>query len=103
MSQYARGRRLEYKAKHFFEREGFAVVIRSAGSHGKVDVVAIRGSHDEEITRYDGVPCVWLIQCKTKDRGNMSRNKKALVKLARQNNVHAAWWSANRGRVNLWV
>ena len=38
---YPKGRRLEYKVRDFFERLGF-YVVRSAGSKGDFDLIAIR-------------------------------------------------------------
>jgi Holliday junction resolvase len=40
MSQYARGRAIEYKAIKYLEKLGSTHVIRSAGSHGLVDLIA---------------------------------------------------------------
>ena len=38
---YPKGRRLEYKVRDFFERLGF-YVVRSAGSKGDFDLIAIK-------------------------------------------------------------
>lgn len=38
-SNYRRGRAFEYRVKKYLEEKGFSV-IRSAGSHGKYDLVA---------------------------------------------------------------
>lgn len=51
MTNYQKGARIEYKARDILESYGF-FVVRSAGSHGKVDLVATDG----KITIY--------IQCK---------------------------------------
>lgn len=40
MNKYAKGRRLEYKAKKILEAQGYTV-FRTAGSHGLFDLVAI--------------------------------------------------------------
>ena len=40
---YAKGRRLEYRTMAYLETQGFRC-IRSAGSHGPVDVVAVNGA-----------------------------------------------------------
>ncbi len=41
MNNYAKGRRFEYKIKWYLESKRFTV-IRSSGSHGKYDIVAIK-------------------------------------------------------------
>lgn len=50
-TNYTRGRAFEYVRKAFYEEMGYAV-LRTAGSHGLFDLVAIRGTQ------------VMLIQCK---------------------------------------
>ena len=40
---YINGRSLEYRVKNLLKENGFAVV-RSAGSHGKWDIIAINES-----------------------------------------------------------
>ena len=50
-TRYARGRQIEWKAQHELEKKGLST-IRTAGSHGLVDVIAWS---DEEII---------FIQCK---------------------------------------
>lgn len=57
MTNYERGRSFEYYLKKKLEEEGF-LVIRSAGSKGIFDLVAIKG--DE----------VYLIQCKKNKKKN---------------------------------
>ena len=42
MNSYAKGARLERKALHALEAEGY-VCTRSAGSHGVWDITAVRG------------------------------------------------------------
>jgi hypothetical protein len=49
---YQSGRAFEYQVKHDLERRGY-YCVRAAGSHSKVDVVAVKGSI-----------CLFL-QCKT--------------------------------------
>jgi Holliday junction resolvase len=51
--QYLAGRRLEYSVRNFFKSAGLDV-IRSAGSHGAWDIVAI-----DDTTR-----TIYLVQCK---------------------------------------
>lgn len=46
MSRYRIGARAEYKLKHEFQKYGWQVV-RSAGSHGRWDLVAVRKAGDK--------------------------------------------------------
>ena|SRR6185436_15081652 len=59
---YNRGRALEYRVMKHFRDEGYEV-FRSAGSHSKADVIAMKktllGDECHESTK------VFLIQCKT--------------------------------------
>ena len=57
--RYVKGRRFEYKTKKEYEDKGY-IVFRTAGSHGLVDLIAVR--NDE----------ILFIQCKS---GYMSYNK----------------------------
>lgn len=43
MTNYETGRRFEYQVKHDLEERGY-YCVRAAGSHSKVDVVAVKGS-----------------------------------------------------------
>jgi len=40
MTHYTSGRRLEYKVMEILRKEGYEIVLRTAGSHGKFDVIA---------------------------------------------------------------
>ena len=51
---YQAGRRFEYLRKRTWENRGF-IVLRTAGSHGAYDLIAIAK---------DGTPPIYLIQCK---------------------------------------
>ena len=84
MTQYARGRAFEYRVKKFYESKGF-FVVRSAGSHSPVDLIAFH---------YAGV---WFIQCKL--TGKFSRkDSEELCSLARK--YHAIpVLATNEGRV----
>lgn len=42
---YAAGRRAEYRVMLELRRRGYDPVIRSAGSHGPVDLIGVRESH----------------------------------------------------------
>ena len=42
MNRYAKGARLERRAQHTLEADGY-IIIRSAGSHGLVDLVGFKG------------------------------------------------------------
>jgi Holliday junction resolvase len=67
MARYHKGRRLEYRVKKLFEKNGY-FVIRSSGSHTPVDIVAI---NKDEIV---------LIQCCTKkDRRRKARELSQVV------------------------
>ena len=59
--KYAKGRGFEWEVMDLI-RPGFPLVVRSAGSHGVVDVTAIRKGE------------VWIIQCKTD--GSISREER---------------------------
>ena len=52
MSNYSRGADFERRVQKYFEKQGY-FVIRSAGSHSLIDLVALKGGE------------VQLIQCKT--------------------------------------
>jgi len=56
VTRYASGRRFEWRVKRFLERRGW-FVVRSAGSHGIADLVALRR----------GCPPM-LVQCKADGR-----------------------------------
>jgi hypothetical protein len=64
---YNRGRAFEYARKKAWEKVGY-IVLRTAGSHGDFDLVAVRSGH------------VTFIQCKlTDDPTVAARLKKAFV------------------------
>lgn len=42
MSQYARGRRYEWQVRDHLVSEGYAAVLRTAGSKGAVDLIAFK-------------------------------------------------------------
>lgn len=68
--KYAKGRGFEWDVMDLI-RPGFPLVVRSAGSHGVVDVTAIRKGE------------AWLIQCKTD--GNISPTERdELLELGRK-------------------
>lgn len=52
MSNYSRGAKFERRVQDYFEKAGY-FVIRSAGSHSLIDLVALKGGE------------VQLVQCKT--------------------------------------
>jgi len=56
MSQYHKGRRLEYKVKKLLEKAGFTV-FRCAGSK-PIDLVAVKCDSDSK-------PIVLLVECKS--------------------------------------
>ena len=83
MSNYTIGRRLEYAVRDVLVLWGYTV-IRSAGSKGAVDLVAI-GAED-----------VRLIQVK-KARGDVAAGVKALQAVCVPIGVRREVWQRNRG------
>ncbi|GIV52253.1 MAG: hypothetical protein KatS3mg038_2774 [Candidatus Kapaibacterium sp.] len=77
MSNYTRGRQLEYDAKRYFEERGY-LVIRSAGSKSPVDLVCLHPS----------LP-VLLVQCKYGVARLSKRDRERLSVLARAYNARA--------------
>ena len=75
MSNYDRGSNFERRVKGYLEVKGW-YVMRSAGSHGLVDLIALRQGE------------VWLIQNKI---GGMDskHNKEQLLELAKDNGFRA--------------
>lgn len=69
MTQYERGRRLEWEVKKLYEEMGY-LCVRSAGSHSPFDVVAF-GERD-----------VVAIQCKLTTKSTMKEQKKLIALLA---------------------
>lgn len=68
MSRYQVGGKFERRVRTYYERKGF-FVVRSAGSHGPVDLVALKKGE------------VLLVQCKV--NGQLSRaDRGELVELA---------------------
>ncbi|GIV51988.1 MAG: hypothetical protein KatS3mg038_2509 [Candidatus Kapaibacterium sp.] len=78
MSNYTRGRRLEYDAQRLFEQRGY-MVIRSAGSKSPVDLVCLHPS----------LPHL-IVQCKYGANPRLSkREREHLLALAREHRVCA--------------
>ena len=75
MTQYARGRRFEWKLAAQLKAAG-AIVMRSAGSHGEADLVALWGNE------------AWAIQAKT--RKPTAAELRKIVKASKRS--AAAWW-----------
>lgn len=71
-SNYLRGRRLEYRVMARLRGDGYEV-FRTAGSHGKVDVIAV----DSHLTRF--------IQCK---RFKTRRSLKVLLAFVNRAGAH---------------
>lgn len=55
-ANYLRGRNFEYKVKKYLQEQGYTV-LRTAGSHGKYDLIAIK---------LEPQPSIIFIQCKAK-------------------------------------
>lgn len=83
-ANYQKGARLEYATKKKWEERGY-FVVRSAGSHGKADLVAIKLQ-----TSIGPGPVVFLIQCKAYDKPNVNE-KNELKLLAGELNVEACY------------
>lgn len=77
MSNYTRGRRLEYSVKRYFEQCGY-LVIRSAGSKSPVDLVCLHPS----------LPPL-LAQCKYGAARLSRQDRERLSALARMYNARA--------------
>jgi len=75
---YQRGRAFEYRTKYKLEKEGY-IVVRSAGSHTKIDICAFRRNE------------TLLIQCKNMD-------------YVRQNDINEARELANQigQKIEIW-
>jgi len=56
-ANYVKGRKKEYRIKQKLEKEGY-IVLRTAGSHGFADLIAIRKPINKEIRE------IRFIQCK---------------------------------------
>ena len=71
VSQYLRGRRIEYDVKKKLEGLGY-IVTRASGSHTAFDLIASSRN------------CVRFVQCKyTKSKNNFVKEKKQLEETAR--------------------
>ena len=84
--RYEAGRAYEYKVMNRLKAEGY-ICMRSAGSHGHFDVIAIKPGNLTAFTRtYDKgfrVPGeIKLIQCKTGVTAKRARDKVVMSKLA---------------------
>ncbi|GIV51817.1 MAG: hypothetical protein KatS3mg038_2338 [Candidatus Kapaibacterium sp.] len=77
MSNYTRGRALEYDAKRYFEERGY-LVVRSAGSKSPVDLVCLHPS----------LPPL-LVQCKYGVARLSKQDRERLLALARAYNARA--------------
>lgn len=69
-ANYRSGYNFELRVKKEWEGRGY-FVVRSAGSHGKADLVAIKNmalTGEENKNKWWGGPAVFLIQCKTSNK-----------------------------------
>ena len=86
MSRYAKGRRIEYEIMYMMQKKGY-YVIRSAGSHGMIDVVAIRKGE------------VRLIQAKTK-KSSLSEDIRVRrwidQYITKEAKISVEWWARKR-------
>lgn len=75
MGRYSKGAKFEREVIKFLEKKGM-YCIRSAGSKGIVDVIALK--------RYCNTTFVYLIQCKYGNATMSKQDKKKLVDLANE-------------------
>ncbi len=68
MGRYAKGAKLENQVREILEEDGW-VAVRSAGSHGVIDVLGVKQNEK------------WFIQCRV--NGNLSQDERVeLINLA---------------------
>lgn len=79
MTKYTKGAKFENDVIKFLQKKGMHC-IRSAGSKGIVDVIAMK--------RYCGVTFVYLIQCKYGNARMSKTDKKKLIELANELEFH---------------
>ncbi len=84
MSNYSKGRRLEYMARRTLEHHGY-LVVRSAGSKGPVDLVATGPKH------------VLLIQVKADGQVRRADVEKLRAVPAPSRGVHKEIWEWRNG------
>lgn len=85
---YVSGRNLEYRIKHYLESKGYTV-IRSAGSHTEIDIVALKAPHGIDTLPSSEFPPLLIIQAK----GGIlyPKEKRRLeVRLMRYEGIYAA-------------
>lgn len=63
-ANYLKGRNFEYKVKKYLQEQGY-VVLRTAGSHGMYDLIAIK---------FEPEPSIIFIQCKAR-QGSSTKEK----------------------------
>ena len=89
MSMYRRGRRFEYKVGKWLIKLGY-YVIRSAGSKGLFDLVAVKGNN------------VLFIQCTLNTR-EVDRRKKQLRGVSRKISFPVVLVYRRRGKTYMWI
>ena len=89
MSQYSKGANFERLAQKFLEDEG-AFVIRSAGSHSPVDLIALWNED-----------CPWLIQCKLD--GSLSAKEAQTLTILAGDKSCKAFMATKQGKDIVWV
>lgn len=62
-TNYERGRAFEYRARDELYKQGAVIVVRSAGSKTKVDLIALFPALDGIMT-WPAAMEVWIVQCK---------------------------------------
>lgn len=99
MGRYSKGAKFENDVIKYLEKKGM-YCIRSAGSKGIVDVIAMK--------KYYGITFVYLIQCKYGIATMNKQDKKKLVDLAKELDffpvyVYRKKYERDINFVNLWV
>lgn len=105
-SRYVKGRRFEHAVRKWYEQKGYTV-IRSAGSKGKIDLIAWHWKYKIESKENDIVPfyltgiddVVKVIQCKIYD-SKATKPLRTDVELLKQVAVPASWVRVLAWRVN---
>lgn len=64
---YINGRAKEYRIMNSLKKQGYTPVLRSAGSHSPIDIIAISATNDTERE-------IKFIQCKPKKTSKKQKN-----------------------------
>ncbi len=92
-TNYQRGRAFEYRARDELYLRGALIVVRSAGSKTKVDLVAVFPAL-QSYMEWPPEPEVWLVQCK-RDGNLPAAEREELLRIADASGCRA--WHAKAG------